>query len=102
MALDVQYVCGGNAKPVLQSAEDSIARSLDLRRLLRVQTAQARFSAQIVSVMPMFLLAIVSVVSPGFLNPFFESATGLALLVVAAGMQVMGILLVKRTLEIEV
>ena len=102
MALDVQYVCGGNAKPVLQSAEDSIARSLDLRRLLRVQTAQARFSAQIVSVMPMFLLAIVSVVSPGFLNPFFESATGLALLVVAAGMQVVGILLVKRTLEIEV
>ena len=44
MALDVQYVCGGNAKPVLQSAEDSVARSLDLRRLLRVQTAQARFS----------------------------------------------------------
>lgn len=102
MALDVQYVCGGNAKPVLQSAEDSVARSLDLRRLLRVQTAQARFSAQIVSVMPVFLLAIVPVVSPGFLNPFFESATGLALLVVAAGMQVMGILLVKRTLEIEV
>lgn len=101
MALDVQYVCGGNARSVLQSAEDSVVRSLDLRRSLRVQTAQARFSAQIVSVMPVFLLAIVSVVSPGFLNPFFESATGLALLVVAAGMQVMGILLVKKTLEIE-
>ncbi|MFQ9741997.1 MAG: hypothetical protein ACLRX5_05670 [Slackia sp.] len=39
---------------------------------------------------------------PGVSNPFFESATGLALLVVAAGMQVVGILLVKRTLEIEV
>lgn len=101
MALDVQYVCGGNARPVLQSAEDSVVRSLDLRRSLRVQTAQARFSAQIVSVMPVFLLAIVSVVSPGFLNPFFESVTGIALLVVAAGMQVMGILLVKKTLEIE-
>lgn len=100
MALDVQYVCGGSATPVLHAAQDSIARGLELRRSLRVQTAQARFSAQVVSVLPVFLLAVLSVVSPGFLSPFFADARGMALLVVAACMQVAGIVLVRRMLAI--
>ncbi len=43
MALDVQYACGGSAAPVLRSAEESISR-FDLRRSLRVQTAQAKLA----------------------------------------------------------
>lgn len=102
MALDVQYVCGGSATPVLHSAEDSIARGLELRRVLRVQTAQARLSAQIVSVLPIFLLGVLSIASPGFLTPFFSDARGVMLLVVAACMQVAGVVIVRRMLAIEV
>ena len=102
MALDVQYVCGGSAAPVLHAAEDSIARGLELKRSLRVQTAQARFSAQVVSVLPVFLLGILSVASPGFLAPFFADARGLAMLAAAAAMQAAGIAIVRRMLAIEV
>lgn len=101
MALDVQYACGGSATPILRSAEDSIARGLELRRTLRVQTAQARLSAQVVSVMPIALLALLSVVSPGFLAPFFASAQGLGLLALAFGMQVAGVLMVRRVLDVK-
>ncbi|MDO5042411.1 MAG: type II secretion system F family protein [Slackia sp.] len=100
MALDVQYVCGGSATPVLHAAQDSVARGLELRRSLRVQTAQARFSAQMVSVLPVFLMAVLSVVSPGFLSPFFADVRGLALLVVAICMQVAGVVFVRRMLAI--
>lgn len=100
MALDVQYVCGGSATPVLHAAQDSIARGLELRRSLRVQTAQARFSAQMVSVLPVFLLAVLSVASPGFLSPFFADARGMALLSVAVCMQVAGVAIVRRMLAI--
>lgn len=101
MALDVQYACGGSATPILRSAEDSIARGLELRRTLRVQTAQARLSAQVVSVMPIALLALLSVVSPGFLTPFFASTQGLCLLALALGMQVAGVLMVRRVLDVK-
>lgn len=100
MALDVQYSCGGNATPVLHAAEDSIVRGLDLRRSLRVQTAQARLSAQMVGVLPLFLLAVLSAVSPGFLDPFFADARGMALLAMAACMQAAGVLLIRKMLSV--
>lgn len=102
MALDVQYACGGSATPVLRAAEDSIARGLDLRRSLRVQTAQARLSAQIVAAMPFLLLFVISAVSPGFLSPFFQSSLGVGLLACAIAMQAAGMLLVRRVLAMEV
>lgn len=101
MTLDVQYVCGGSATPILRSAEDSVAHGLDLRRSLRVQTAQARLSAQVVSIMPFFLLALLSLISPGFLNPFFADTQGVAVLALAIAMQVAGVLLVRRMLAVE-
>ncbi|MDO4442833.1 MAG: type II secretion system F family protein [Slackia sp.] len=102
VALDIQYACGGSATPVLHAAEDSIARGLELRRSLRVQTAQARFSAQMVGALPVFLVAVLSVVSPGFLEPFFADSRGVAMLVVAVCMQLAGIVLIRRMLSIEV
>lgn len=100
MALDVQYACGGSATPILQSAERSVSQGVDLKRSLRIQTAQARLSAQIVSIMPFLLLFVLSAVSPGFLNSFFADSTGLMLLAIALAMQCAGVLLVRRGLEV--
>ena len=102
MALDVQYACGGSAAPVLRSAEESISRDLDLRRSLRVQTAQAKLSAQIVSVMPFALVFVISAVDPAFLHPFFSSAQGAVLLLMAIAMLGGGVLLVRRMLAVEI
>lgn len=102
MALDVQYACGGSATPVLRSAEESISRDLDLRRSLRVQTAQAKLSAQIVSVMPFALVFVISAVDPAFLRPFFSSAQGVVLLLLAIAMLGGGVLLVRRMLAVEI
>ena len=52
--------------------------------------------------MPFALIGVFSLVSPGFLDPFFESAAGLILLAVAIGMQIAGISLVRRLLKVEV
>lgn len=102
MALDVQYTCGGSATPILRAAEESVVRGLDLRRSLRVQTAQAKLSAQIVSVMPFLLLALLSLISPGFLSPFFERSEGVMLLLLALFMQAAGIAAVRKTLAVQV
>ncbi len=101
-ALNVQYACGGSATPVLRSAEESISRDLDLRRSLRVQTAQAKLSAQIVSVMPFALVFVISAVDPAFLHPFFSSAQGVVLLLMAIAMLGGGVLLVRRMLAVEI
>ena len=98
VALDVQHQAGGSRGQVLDAARDSVEGELALRRSLKVQTAQARLSAQVVSVMPFALVAVFSLVSEDFLAPFFASAAGYALLAVALGMQAAGVGMVRRVL----
>lgn len=100
-ALEVQHQNGGAVTQVLQSAAQSVKSELALKRSLRVQTAQAKLSARVVIVMPFVLIALFSLISPGFLAPFFESFAGYALFGIALAMQAGGIALVHRTLDIE-
>ena len=98
VALDVQHQTGGSMRQVLDAARDSVEGELSLRRALKVQTAQAKLSAQVVSVMPFALVAVFSLVSEDFLAPFFASAPGWALLALALGMQAAGVGMVRRCL----
>lgn len=87
---------------ILEITRQSVADEIELKRTLKTQTAQAKLSAQIVTIMPFALVGLFSLLSPGFLDPFFESALGIALLLIALGMQALGILLVRRLLKVEV
>lgn len=96
VALGVQHQCGGSIAPVLESAKDSVEDELELKRSLRIGTAQAKLSATIVTLMPFILIAFFSLASPGFLDPFFQSALGMILLTVALAMQAAGVFAVRR------
>ena len=87
---------------VLDAARETVEGELELTRSLRVQTAQAKLSARIVSVMPIVLVALFSLVSKDFLGPFFSSFAGMALLCIAIAMQVAGIVSVRHMLKVEV
>lgn len=87
---------------VLEVTRQSVADEIELKRTLRTQTAQAKLSAQIVTIMPFALIGIFSLLSPGFLDPFFESVPGAVLLFVALSMQCAGIAMVRRFLKVEV
>ena len=100
VALDVQHQTGGSMKQVLEAARDMVESELDLRRSLKVQTAQARLSARVVTVMPFIMIALLSLFSQDYLAPFFQSVAGLCVLGVALGMQLTGVLLVRRMLKV--
>ena len=52
--------------------------------------------------LPPVLLAVISVLNPGYTRPLFHTSIGRILLVVAAAMVVVGSLVIKRIVEIEV
>ena len=100
-ALEIQHQTGGSLQKIIDSACESIEGELALKRSLRVQTAQARLSMRIVTMMPFILIAVFSFVSPDFLMPFFSSLLGLAVFCVAMGMQAAGVLIVRRLLDVK-
>lgn len=101
-ALEIQHRTGSSMKQVLDAARESVVDEIKLKQTLKTQTAQAKLSAQIVSIMPFVLIAVFSLVSEGFLSPFFESFIGMVLLGVALSMQAIGIFVVRRMLRVEV
>lgn len=100
VALEVQHRTGGSLQHILDAAFEAVEEELSLRRTLRVQTAQARLSARVVTVMPFVLLAVLSLLSQDFLAPFVGSPTGMAVLAVALAMQAAGVVAVRRLLEV--
>lgn len=102
VALDVQHQTGGSIVPVLESARESVEGELELMRTLRVQTAQAKLSATIVTIMPFVLIALFSLMSPDFLSPFFSSWQGVFMLGLALAMQLAGVISVRHMLKIDV
>lgn len=101
-ALEIQHRTGSSLSQVLEVVRQSIDDQLELKRLLRTQTAQAKLSAQIVTVVPFLIIGVFSLVSEGFLEPFFTSTMGIILLGIAITMQAIGIMLVRNLLRVEV
>lgn len=100
VALEVQHRTGGSLQQIIDTACDSVENELELRRSLKVQTAQARLSARVVTAMPFVLIGVFSLISKDFLMPFFSSPLGIAILAVALTMQVIGIVCVRHLLDV--
>lgn len=102
VALTVQHQTGGSMQHVLDATCESLTSELELRRSLRVHTAQARLSARVVTGVSVALVAVLSLLSKDFLGPFFQSVLGFVMLCMAVTMQVAGVLIVRRMLRVEV
>lgn len=102
VALEVQHRTGGSLKHALDAACESLESELELRRSLRVHTAQARLSARVVTGVTIALIGVLSLLTDDFLDPFFSNAVGFSMLVVAVGMQAVGMIIVRKILHVEV
>ena len=102
VALEIQHQTGSSLSEVLASVSQSLADVAELEESLATCTAQGRLSAKVVSIMPFALLAVLSLISPGYVSAFFESALGIVMLAVAVLLEAAGVLLVRRALAVDV
>jgi tight adherence protein B len=98
----VQRNSGGNTAEVLDRVTETIRERFELRRTVKTLTAQGRLSRWIVSALPVFLLAVISLINPGYMNVLFASTGGRVALVFAALMVISGSLVIKRIVNIKV
>ena len=101
VALEIQHRTGGSLQELLENAADAVVASCDLRRQLAVQTAQARLSAKVVTILPLVLVVLLSLAMDGYLQAFFSSPAGFAILITALGMELLGVLLIRKILGVD-
>ena len=101
VAMEIQHRTGGSMNEVLQSVSQSLQQAAQLEEELRTKTTQARLSARVVAVMPLALLAIITLLSPGYFAQFFSNAFGVVMFCMAVLLECVGVLLVRHMLSVD-
>ena len=95
--VNLQY--GGAVRQALESFVGMLRQRERSRRELKALTGETRVTAWVLSLVPILVLVAVLIASPGYLNPMIESSSGRFALGVAAGMQLLGLYLIRRMMR---
>ncbi|HEY3369005.1 MAG TPA: type II secretion system F family protein [Symbiobacteriaceae bacterium] len=101
-AVLVQRQVGGNLSEVLDKISGTIRDRIKLHGEIRALTAQGRFSGYVVSLLPLGLGLLMQLMSPGYMKPLFTTPVGYALLGAGAVSQIIGILIIRNMINMEV
>ena len=99
---ELQRESGGNMAEVLDTVVETIRERFDLRRLIQTLTAQGRMARWILTLLPIFLAAIIALLNPAYMQPLFGTTAGRVLVLLAVVMVVSGSLVIKRIVNIKV
>ncbi len=100
-ALQIQKETGGNLSEVLDGLQKTIRERFRILRHVKSLTAQGRLSGWIVGGLPVALGGIIFLANPGYMSELFTE-TGMKLVAVAAALQVVGMLLIRKIVNIKV
>lgn len=99
---ELQRESGGNMAEVLDTVVETIRERFDLRRLIKTLTAQGRMARWILTLLPVFLALVISLLNPSYMQPLFATKSGQVLVALAVVMVVAGSLVIKRIVNIKV
>jgi tight adherence protein B len=98
----LQRETGSNSAEVLDRVIENIRERQGLRRLVRTLTAQGRMARWVVSLLPLGLLLVITLVNPTYMKPLFTHSSGRVMIAVGAMMIVAGSLVIKKIVNIKV
>lgn len=92
---------GGNLAEVLEKTSATIRDRFRLKREVRTKTAHGRFSGFVLIMMPIGMIAILMTMAPDYFMLMLRDKAGQYLLASAVIMQIIGIWVVKRIINIK-
>lgn len=101
-AVLIQREVGGNLAQVLDSISDTIMERVRMKREINALTAQGKFSAVVLVILPFVVGAFMFMVNPSQIELLFTESAGQIAIVAALIMDIIGFLFIRRIVNIEV
>jgi tight adherence protein B len=101
-AFIVQRETGGNLTKILAGLADTIRHRFQLKRQVRVLTAEGRTSAMILGLLPVFFALVTWLFNPGYINLLISHPMGRKLLLLAVVFVICGFTVMRLMTRIEV
>lgn len=101
-AIAIQREVGGNLAEVLDIVATTIRTRAELRRHVKALTAESRYSAVALAIMPFVIVAALAVVNPIYLAPLFTSPIGWGAMIVGLILLTVGTAWIMKLTKLEV
>jgi tight adherence protein B len=101
-AILIQREVGGNLAEVLDNLATVIRARFTIRRQLKVYTAQGRFTGYTLAVLPIIVGFLIFAINPPYMRLLFTHPIGKLMVGIAAVMQIIGYLWIRRIVDIEI
>lgn len=101
-ALTIQKKTGGNLVEILEKIGGTIRERFQLKREVKIFTAQGRFSGFVLVILPMIMVGALLLINPGYLKTLWVDKVGNYLLAAAILMQLLGIWVIRRIVDIRI
>lgn len=101
-AILVQRTVGGNLGEILDTTAETMRERIRIKGEIQTLTAQQKLTGIVIGLLPIAVGGLFTVVSPGYINPLFTTLIGQMMLGLAVVLEVVGIMVIQRVLNIEV
>jgi tight adherence protein B len=101
-AIMIQKESGGNLAEVLDKTSHVIRERFRLKRQVGVHTAQGRMTGWVLTLLPIVLGTLMYAVNPEMMSVLWTNPTGVKLLYTAGGMLVVGGLIIRHIVNMDV
>jgi tight adherence protein B len=101
-AILVQRTVGGNLGEILDTVADTMRERIRIRGEISTLTAQQKLTGLVIGFLPIGIGVLFQIMSPGYINPLFSTLTGQVMLGMAVVLEVIGVMVIQRILNIEV
>ncbi len=101
-AVQIQRETGGNLGEILEKVAHTIRDRFRIQEDLKTLTSQSRISAWLLCAMPILIAIAATILNPDYMSVFWNDPRGHKLIMVAVGMQIIGMLMVRKIINIKI
>ncbi|MDR3566490.1 MAG: type II secretion system F family protein [Syntrophobacteraceae bacterium] len=102
VAVAIQRESGGNLAEIIENIAHVIRERFKLFGKIRILTAEGKFSAAILCLLPFMMALLLFVVNRNYFVPFMEDPTGKKIILAGFVMMLLGVLVMRRIIRIKV
>lgn len=101
-AMHIQRETGGNLSEILEKVAETIRARYKLMEDFRTMTTASRGSAWILCLLPIAIIALITAINPGHTTSLLHETRGHYVLAAAAILQIMGMVTIRKILDIKI
>jgi len=101
-AVQIQRIVGGNLAEILDNIAETIRERIRIKGEIRTLTAQARASGWIISLLPLALAGVLTLIAPDYFTPMFTDPLGIGMIFASLTSMLIGIFFIRRIVDIRI